>query len=397
MVLRGYQKFVMGVLTLLSAMGVFLAFQHIKLGLVTTGLHEPVVWGGYLVNFTFCFGLGAGLLIVLTFISTLQKRITEFQYLAAIASFICLSLAAIFIILDLGRPERFFYAFIYPHPLSPIFWDSIVFNIVWLLSILFCFATWQTLYLESGYHEIADKLSKILGTLADRGRFILKPLTRPFGKLFISILVLILYFATPAEVFRGFQSRPLWNTPVLNFIFLVTSILCGLSVLMYIRTYYPEAPPSLKKKSNFELCKKLLFVFLILDMAINFLKFEIDRLNPFVQAEYSLFPFSFICFLIIGNIIPLVFLYLNQGRKARTYRWIFIVIIIGQLLKRYELIIPAYYKRWLPFAPDIQYSPTLFEILFVVSIYCAGVVVFLSVYFITRRIMSNPGEKLSLN
>lgn len=392
-----YQKVIIGVLTLLSVMGIFLAFQHMNLGLSTAGLHEPVVWGGYLVNFTFCFGLGAGILIVLTFISTLKRRITEFQYLASIASFICLSLAAVFIILDLGRPERFLYALIHPHPLSPIFWDSVVFNGVWLLSFLFCLAAWQTMYAESGYHKNLDKFTNILRILTERGSFILRPLTRPFGKLFISIVVLIIYFVTPAEVFRGFQSRPLWNTPILNFIFLVTSILCGLGVLLYIRTYYPESPPALKKKSSFELCKKLLFIFLILDMVINFLKFEIDRLNPFVQFEYGLFPFSFICFLIIGNIIPLIFLYLNNEGKARTYRWIFLVIVVGQLLKRYELIIPAYYKRWLPFAPDVQYSPTLFEILFVVSIYSAGILAFIFVYFITRKIMSKPREILSPN
>ena len=54
-------------LGLLVAAAAAMFVSQTKSGLSVTGLHEPVVWGAYVVCFTFFVGAGTGLLLILSF------------------------------------------------------------------------------------------------------------------------------------------------------------------------------------------------------------------------------------------------------------------------------------------------------------------------------------------
>ncbi len=69
---KDYKIFFLPALSVILA-GLAFVYQTYK-GLGVTGLNEPVVWGMYIANFTFCLGLGAGILFFLP-LSTLSKGI----------------------------------------------------------------------------------------------------------------------------------------------------------------------------------------------------------------------------------------------------------------------------------------------------------------------------------
>ena len=76
-------------------------------GLVVTGMRNTVMWGQYILFFMFFIGLSAGGLIVASagrlFGVTTFKPITR---LAVVEATVAVMLAGIFILPDLGRPER---------------------------------------------------------------------------------------------------------------------------------------------------------------------------------------------------------------------------------------------------------------------------------------------------
>ncbi|MBI3991186.1 MAG: polysulfide reductase NrfD, partial [Candidatus Omnitrophica bacterium] len=138
--------------TLIVLSGPSFLYQILK-GMGVTGLKEPVVWGLYVVNFTFFLGMGAGILMILAFFSTRSDITDELRFFLSICAFIILSIAGIFIIVDLGRVDRFYYMIIYAKPQSPLFWDFVALNVFFGVSLLFCFVALRGLFLKKGLNE----------------------------------------------------------------------------------------------------------------------------------------------------------------------------------------------------------------------------------------------------
>src|SRR3970282_837930 len=93
-------------LTLL-AVAFYALSQQLAIGLGITGMNSPAYWGLYIVNFVFFVGLSAGGIIIASLVHILGLR--RFRSVARIAELMaisCIILAVLFILLDMGRPDR---------------------------------------------------------------------------------------------------------------------------------------------------------------------------------------------------------------------------------------------------------------------------------------------------
>jgi len=124
-------------LIVVIAPGVIFYVRQLYFGLGVTDLTRPVFWGIYLVNFIFLIGVSmAGTLIsaVLQLMNVHWRR--PITRIAEALTVFGLMIAGLQIIVDMGRPDRVFFTFIYGRLQAPLMWD-IASLTIYLLTAIF--------------------------------------------------------------------------------------------------------------------------------------------------------------------------------------------------------------------------------------------------------------------
>lgn len=127
-----------GLLLILIGGASYALIEQLTSGLGITGMNSPAYWGLYIVNFVFFVGLSAGGIIIASLVHALGLH--QFRPVARIAELMaisCIILAALFILLDMGRPDRLGNLFLYGQLQSPLVWDVIVVNVYLLVSLAY--------------------------------------------------------------------------------------------------------------------------------------------------------------------------------------------------------------------------------------------------------------------
>jgi molybdopterin-containing oxidoreductase family membrane subunit len=374
-----------GLLGLLIALAICSFVYQSARGLGVTGLREPVVWGIYVVNFTFCLGLVAGTLAVLAVVSGCNTTNAAEKFLLSVTALVGAAMAGAFILLDLGRFDRLHYLIMYAQPESPLFWDFIAVATFTVIAVVFCFVTLRQLCLGAGVSGNTSALRRLIYKIATAksGSGTAKTLNRPIMAL-VLLLVVGGYFLT-TEVFTHLKARPQWHTPVVTLSFFLSASLCGVAALVLIRSFCRRrSEPAKDMKLGLE--QKILLFLLAADLIVVLVQYRIGKSGPLASQAHSLFPLSWLVFLVIGNIIPIMLTAFHKQEKAGRHRLVAVLVLVGVLLKRSELIIAAYFSRWLPFAPEASYRPTLPETCIVLGVYSAAVAALMIVLYFAKSI-----------
>lgn len=374
-----------GLLGLLIALAICSFIYQTTRGLGVTGLREPVVWGIYLVNFTFCLGLVAGTLAALAVVSGPDTTNAAERFLLSVTAFVGAAMAGAFILLDLGRFDRFHYLIVYAQPESPLFWDFIVVATFMAMAVVFCFVTLRRLCLGAGLSGDTSALRGFIYKIATAksGSGTTKALNRPIMAL-VLLLVVGGYFLT-TELFTHLKARPQWHTPIVTLSFFLSASLCGVGAFVLVRSFCRRGPEPVKDM-KLGLEQKILLFLLAADLIVVLVQYRIGKSSPLASQAHSLFPFSWLVFLVIGNIIPIMLTVFHKQEKAGGCRLVAVLVLVGVLLKRSELIIAAYFSRWLPFAPEASYRPTLPEISIVLGVYSAAIAALMIVLYFAKSI-----------
>ncbi|WP_165170835.1 NrfD/PsrC family molybdoenzyme membrane anchor subunit [Adlercreutzia sp. ZJ242] len=131
-------KIAVGVLGVLAAAGVAAWIYQLMGGLGVTGMSNGTSWGLYITMFMLFVGLSAGGLIVASSASVFH--ITKFKAVALpaiILSTVCICVAGMFVLIDMGGIQRVWRIITGPNPTSPLFWDMCVITIYLVLNILY--------------------------------------------------------------------------------------------------------------------------------------------------------------------------------------------------------------------------------------------------------------------
>ena len=357
-------------LGLLVAAAVAMFVLQTSIGLSVTGLHEPVVWGAYVVCFTFFVGAGAGLLLILSFCMFRKNVEIIFKLRLALSAFVTLGLAGVFVILDLGRIDRFYYMIIYPHIKSPLFWDFVAMNSLMIVSVVFCFVFLRNVFSEKQLSENPCLCERLLCKIVSFKKEIkAPPIFSKIAAPVVLIIVLVAYILT-THVFTHSTTHPIWNSPWLSVIFLLSSLVTAFAIVLLIDNRGSGNEIIFPNTS----IKRFLMLFLIAELILVIVKYKLDINNSLIENIPSLFPFSLLIFLIAGTVLPAVLLIIAGQNCAVTHRIVPVLVILGVLFRRAETIIPAYYQRWLPFAPDVRYAPTITEVLIILGVCSAGII-----------------------
>jgi molybdopterin-containing oxidoreductase family membrane subunit len=207
---RGYWGWIVFLLSVIVS-GIYAYTRQMALGLTVTGMGRDVSWGIYIAQFTFLVGVAASaVMVVLPYYlhnyKAFGKIVIIGEFLAVAASLMCM----LFILADMGRPDRVLNVLRYPSPHSMVFWDVMVLNGYLIINLV---SGWTVLGAErKGVPPPAW----------------IKPV------IYLSIPWAVSIHTVTAFLYAGLPGRHLWLTAVLAPRFLASAFAAGTSLLILV-------------------------------------------------------------------------------------------------------------------------------------------------------------------
>lgn len=285
---RIYWGWIVLLLVIISA-GVFSYINQLTTGLTLTGMGRDVSWGVYIAQFTFLVGVAASaVMVVLPYYlhdyKAFGKIVIIGEFLAVAATIMCV----LFILVDLGRPDRVLNVLLYPTPHSMLFWDATVLNGYLLLNIV------------SGW--------TVLG--AERKGVPPPKWVKPV--IYLSIPWAFSIHTVTAFLYAGLPGRHLWLTAVLAPRFLASAFAAGPAILILV-SYI------LKKTTGFDAGKQAINKLSVIVTYAAILNFFLLGME-FFTAFYSNIP---------GHMHGLQYLFFGLHGEGQLVPWMWLSIIVG--------------------------------------------------------------------
>ncbi len=200
-----------GVLLAVIAVGAWFYVRQLQLGLGITGMSRDVSWGFYIAQFTFLVGVAASaVMVVLPYYLHDVKSFGKLTILGELLAIASVAMCLLFIVADLGQPQRMLNMILHPSPRSILFWDMIVLNGYLLLNAVI---SWTALRAERR------------GESAPGG-------VRPV--VYLSILWAVSIHTVTAFIYSGLAARPFWLTAILAPRFLASAFSSGPALLILL-------------------------------------------------------------------------------------------------------------------------------------------------------------------
>src|SRR5690348_14444629 len=134
------QKRLLVCLVIISGWGWIAYAYQARVGLAATAMTDYFSWGIYIINFVFFIGISmAGTLISAILRLTGATWRAPVTRLAEAITLFSLLIAGPMIIIDMGRPDRFFYVLLHGRIQSPILWDVLSLTTYMAGSILYLY------------------------------------------------------------------------------------------------------------------------------------------------------------------------------------------------------------------------------------------------------------------
>ena len=347
-------------LLLVIASGVSAYSKQRWFGLTVTGMGRDVSWGLYIAQFTFLVGVAASaVMVVLPYYihnyKAFGKIVIIGEFLAVSATLMCL----LFILADMGRPDRVLNVMLYPSPHSMVFWDVMVLNGYFIINLV------------SGW--------TVLG--AERKGIPPPAWVKPV--IYLSIPWAVSIHTVTAFLYAGLPGRHLWLTAVLAPRFLASAFAAGTSLLILLTLI-------LKKTTGFDAGSEAREKLAILATYAGLTNFFLIG-TEFFTAFYSNIP---------SHMHSLQYLFFGLEGHSHLVPWLWFSLMTG-LCSVVVLLVPALRAsaKWLPaactglvisiwidkgvglilggFVPSpleeiVEYSPTLIEITITLGIWAIG-------------------------
>ena len=369
---KGFSKVALGVFAVLTVIGVACWIYQLIGGLGVTGMSNSTSWGLYICMFMLFVGLSAGGLIVAS--SAHVFNIESFKKIAkpaVILSTVCICVAGMLILVDLGGIQRIWRLITGPNFMSPLLWDVCIITIYLVINIL------DLVWMQKGDENKIRKLS------------------------YVALPVAILVHSVTAWIF-GLQIARAWYTAIMAPIFVASALDSGLALLilgllLLDRVGIMELEDDLLAKLG-----KLLATFIAVDAF--FIGCELLTMAyPGASEAQALTIMTsgatapFFWFEIIGGLlIPFVVLAIANNRTKRGMVILAsALVVLGVACKRVWLLFTSFVTPNVYGAPGIAggsaaareggdiwgligtYAPTLPEALIAIGVISLGVLAFM--------------------
>lgn len=212
-VLKGSPKFYVWLVFLgsLIGLGAFTYLFQMKYGLSITGMSRDVSWGFYIAQFTYLVGVAASAVMLVLpayfhHYKKFKKMIIFGEFMAIGAVLMCM----LFIVADMGQPQRMLNVMLHPTPNSVMFYDMLVLMGYLVLNAII---GWTTLECER--HQVEPPKW-------------IKPL------IYLSIFWAFSIHTVTAFLYSGLPGRHYFLTAIMAARFLSSAFCAGPSILLLL-------------------------------------------------------------------------------------------------------------------------------------------------------------------
>ena len=368
--LVGGRKYWIWMACLLAVMvtGFIMWLWQLNYGLGITGMSRDVSWGVYIANFTFLVGVAAAAVMVVTpYYIHHYKAFGRITILAEFLGVSAVTMCLLFIIADLGNPQRAMNVILHPTPNSILFWDMVVLNGYLFLNI---FVGWNVL-------------------MAERKGAPTPGWVKPF--IYISIPWAISIHTVTAFLYAGLPGRHFWLTAIMAARFLASAFAAGPALLILFcfivrkNTKFDPGEQQIRTLSGIVTYAMLLNVFFfLLEVFTGFYSnipghmHTVEYLFAGLHGHTALVPWMWTsAFFAAASIILLVLP--ATRRKNDTLAVACVAVIISSWIdKGLGLIIGGFTPN--PFEKVTPYWPTVYEMGVSVGIWAIGFLVLTILY-----------------
>jgi molybdopterin-containing oxidoreductase family membrane subunit len=365
---------------------------QLREGLAATNMRNTVMWGQYILFFMFFVGLSAGGLIVASSGRLFgARRFTPIVRLAVLEATVAVMLAALFLLPDIGRPERLWHLFRYPNLTSPMVWDITIVTVYFVLS-----AAYVWLYTRA---ELAAADSPLaLGTTdTPQGRARDERLKGALA--WVALPAAILLHSITAWIFGLQISRGFWYSAIMAPMFVASALVSGLALVVLLALVLRRLRRLAFDDGLVSYLGGLLAVFISVEFffvlsealtaAYPGAEFEADPIRRLLTGEYApLFWFE----VLVGLALPFALLARREWRsRPRLVAIAAGIAIVGIYVHRLNLVLNGLSHAPIGLPPGVSigtaqvgtsfamsewYVPSLVEWLVVAGVLAFGALLF---------------------
>jgi molybdopterin-containing oxidoreductase family membrane subunit len=351
-------------LVVLITQALFSYTHQMQTGLVVTGMSDQVSWGFYISNFAFFVGIAAAavLLVVPAYIFD-RKDVKQVVLLGESMAIAAVIVALMFVMSDLGRPERIWHVIPYLGRMN--FPDSIL--------------AWDTIVLM-GYFLLNLVLMGYMLFLHYRGRESKSRLYWIFVVWAISI------HTVTAFMFSSNPSRPMWHTSLLGPRFISSAFASGPALIIITLGVIDSATRYQISKTVIDTLALIMAVALQISLFFVGVELFTDFYNEGQHGASIRYLFlgleglgklrPWIWAALVMNLIAVTILMIHPLRL--NMKWLNTACVLTFLgiwiEKGMGLVVPGFIPTTL--GEVFEYSPTLTELSVATGIWAVGMLVF---------------------
>ena len=352
-----------GILIAICLVGVYAYYRQLTKGLVVTNMRDYVSWGIYISNFVFFVAISlVGSLITAVLRLANVHWSTPLTRIAEIIAVSAIVFASIIIIVDMGRPERFYNLFLYGRLQSPIMWDVIVIGTYFFISLLLLYFPLLPdlkilLAKKEGSPKWLQKLYRFLGSFWKGTSQQFKISDRAINILCITIIPVAFCIHTVTSWLFATTYRPGWDSTNFGAYFISGAFLVGAGgvvVAMYIFRKYYHLEKYIREV-HFEKMGRVVVLLALLYLYFNVNEYLIPAFKMKKPEESHLvnlfageFALVFWFAILVGMVIPILILLFKKGRKPLPMFIVGIMVVVGAWFKRYLIVTPTLLHPFLP-------------------------------------------------
>ena len=370
MVFVGTKVYYLWCAFLLAIIGVGISFyaKQLDTGLIVTNMKDQVSWGLYIGNFTYLVGVAAAavLLVIPAYIYHFDP-IKEIVVLGELLAASAIIMALMFVMADLGRPDRFWHVIpfigILSFPSSLLAWDVIVLNVYLVLNAIVPIYILIKMYFRK----------------------------EPVKKFVIPLVLLSIPWAVgihtvTAFLYNGLAARPFWNASILAPRFLASAFCSGPAIALIIFQILRKTTGlQIKNEALFKIAELMAYA-----MFINLFLLGAEIFKEYYTATIHLAPMKYLFQGLHGHhtLVPwiwsamamnitafLIFLIPETRKNLITLNIGSLLIILGVWIEKgLGLIVPGFVPD--PLGEIYEYLPNINEIAISLGIWASGLFIF---------------------
>lgn len=348
-------------------------------GLWITNLTDLVPWGLWITLDLSSIALSAGAFSLCAVVYLVGAK--RYQPIARTATFVGLigyTMAMLALLLDIGRPDRFWHALVYWNDRS-LLWEVTMCVILYLTVLVFesmpIFATFE--WLRKRFPKLAEIMSHVhhyAPYLAIAG-----------------LCLSMLHQSSLGATYGVLKARPFWYKPEMSVLFMFSALLGGISLTLFVSMLSSRLTS--KARVNDALIERVaVFVgwglvgylyFRFWDVFAQHYTYEPGRTEGLELMIGGPLSFNFwVLEMLLGTLVPLILLLTPYTRKHPLWRMVALVLVaIGTIAFRWDtnlsgLMLVMAYNPSQPLISYASYVPSFVEVVAALGIIAYGLLGF---------------------